>query len=100
LVKNDFEDLFIKYNNFFKKININDQKLLLNIFTHHNRKRLALEMIENFDLMKEDYLDDEFILLQNKLNKSPLEININSYFLNKKLTKNLSTKNKDKKPKI
>lgn len=100
LVKNDFEDLFIKYNNFFKKININDQKVLLNIFTHHNRKRLALEMIENFDLMKEDYLDDEFILLQNKLNKSPLEININSYFLNKKLTKNLSTKNKDKKPKI
>lgn len=100
LVKNDFEYMFIKYIDLFKQINIDNQKLLLNIFIHHNRKKLVLEIIENFDLMREDYLEEEFIALEKKLNKSPLDINVNSYFLNKKLTKQLSTKNKIKKPKI
>lgn len=100
LVKNDFEDFFIKYIKFFKKVSIENQKFLLNVFIHHNRNKLALEIIENFDLMRESYSNDEFDILEKQLNRSSLNININSYFLNKKLTKNLHEKREIKKPKI
>lgn len=99
--RNNFENFFLSNQNIFQNMSTIEQKALFKIFIHHNRKELVQYMFYNYEgILKENYSEDEYKELLLRANKSNLNIDLEKYFLFKKLNNNLESKEKEKKLKI
>lgn len=101
VVKNNFEDFFMRNQDFFETMPIEEQKLLFKIFTHHSRKALFEYMFQHYpNIQKDNYSEEEYNDLRLKSQKSTLNIDLDKYFLFKKLNDKLKPINKEKRVKI
>lgn len=100
-VRNNFEDFFVKNQKFFQTMPLNEQKTILTIFAHHSRKELFEYVFHNCSqIQRENYSDIEYQNLLQKVNKSELNIDLDKYFLFKKLNEKLTPTRKEKRLKI
>lgn len=100
-IRNNFEAFFLSNQNIFKIMPLREQKSLFKILVHHSRKELVEYMLNNYqDILKDNYSTEEYedLMLRNK--KSNLNMDLEKYFLFKKLSTNLEHKPKEKKLKI
>lgn len=101
LVKNNFEDFFLKNQLIFKEMNLINQKLMFKIFIHQSRKDLFEYLFHNYpEIKKENYTEDEYkeIIIINQ--KSNMNVDLDKYFLFKKLNTKMTPKIKEKRSKI
>lgn len=100
-VRNNFEEMFTKNQSFFKKMLLSEQKLILKMFVRSSRKELFEYVFHNYtEIQKENYLESEYQELNQIVKKSNFNIDLDKYFLFKKLDKKLKPKKIEKKLKI
>lgn len=99
--RNDFEVFFFANKLLFEKLNENEQLNFFKIIVHHGRKELFEYVFHNYaSITREKYSQTEYEDLLKKCNKSNMNIDLDKYFLFKKINNKLDSKPKEKRLKI
>lgn len=99
--RNDFEALFFSNKLLFNKLNENEQLNFFKIIVHHGRKELFDYVFHHYEsIRKEKYSEEEYQDLLKKCSRSNLNIDLEKYFLFKKINHKLEAKPKEKRLKI